>query len=196
MTAADHAAEALDAVPDLTLGECCSRWGVKSRNAIKARANRLGVELQVDTTTRRSIWPAEHLHLGDALHDHLQDGGTMADYAGPSLTPSAAVTDKPARPARVSSVTPSPAVTDAMLALLQALPLQPVASPPDPLAVHRGLAEAAELGAWLNSRELAALLQLAPGTVRGWADGACPRPGFRLERRTHRGVWWRVVTDT
>jgi hypothetical protein len=38
--------EALEALPDLTLGDCCQRWGVASRNAIKARAKALGVELR------------------------------------------------------------------------------------------------------------------------------------------------------
>jgi hypothetical protein len=186
----------LDAVPDLTLAECCARWGVSSRNSIKARAAALGVELRQESSTR-TVWPAEHLKLGDSLDAHLKARGTLKDYQGPSLTPvtdsSDAVPMPTAKPVRRSSVTPATDSSDAILALLQALPPPPA---PDPLSVARGLAEAAELGAWLNSRELAALLQLSPGTVRGWTDGACPRPGFRLQRRSDHGLWWRVIADS
>jgi hypothetical protein len=79
------------------------------------------------------------------------------------------------------------------MALVQmALALRP---PADPLAVPRALQEAAELGAWLSTKELAELVRMAPATARGWADGHTPRPGFRLERKTDHGVWWKVVSD-
>jgi hypothetical protein len=83
--------------------------------------------------------------------------------------------------------------TDGLMALAQmAMALR---SPADPLAVPRALQEASEMGAWLNTRELADLVRMAPGTVRGWRDGHSPRPGFRLVRKTDHGVWWQVVTD-
>ena len=74
-------------------------------------------------------------------------------------------------------------------------PLQaPPASPVVPLAVARGLAEAAQLGAWLSGQELARLLGVAPGTVRSWSTGHHPRPGFELERRKDgAAVWWKVA---
>lgn len=191
---------AVDAVPELTLGECCARWGVSSRNTIKARAAALGVELDQQSSTR-TVWPAEHLALGDALDDHLQAGGSLKDYKGPSLTPRTDSTDSsdaaaltPSKASRKASVTAPTDGSDALaLALLRALPPSP---PPDPLAVARGLADAAALGAWLSSKELGALLDLSPSTVRGWADGVRPRPGFRLQRRSDHGLWWRVVTDS
>jgi hypothetical protein len=84
--------EALEALPDLTLGECGQRWGVNSRNAIKARAAALGVELRRESSTR-TVWPAEHLALGDDLAGHLKKpGGTLANF-GRSLTPPADGTD-------------------------------------------------------------------------------------------------------
>jgi hypothetical protein len=67
--------------------------------------------------------------------------------------------------------------------------------PADPLSVPRALQEASEMGAWLSTRELADLMRMAPPTVRGWRDGHTPRPGFRLERKTDHGVWWKVVSD-
>ena len=68
--------------------------------------------------------------------------------------------------------------------------------PADPLAVPRALQVAAELGAWLSTKELAELVRMAPATVRGWGDGHTPRPGFRLVRKPDQGVWCRVVSDT
>jgi hypothetical protein len=195
--------EAVEALPDLTLGECCQRWGVNSRNAIKARAKALGVELRRESSTR-TVWPSEHLPLGDDLAEHLQKGGTLASF-GRSLTPPADGTEGggalAAEPRKVRpipsggpSLTPPADGTDALMALAQlALSLRPAA---DPLAVPRGLQEASELGAWLSTRELAELVGMAPATVRGWGEGHSPRPGFRLVRKTERGVWWQVVSDT
>jgi hypothetical protein len=74
--------------------------------------------------------------------------------------------------------------------------MAPPLPPADPLAVARGLAEAAALGAWLSTPELAHLLGMAPGTVRNWSDGHRPRPGFELERREDgASLWWRVVAE-
>ena len=194
---------ALEALPDLTLGECCERWGVSSRNSVKARAAALGVELRRESSTR-TVWPAEHLALGDELAEHLKKpGGTLANF-GRSLTPPADGTDgdgplvlEPRKGRPVPSQAPSPTSpadgTDGLMALAQmAMALRP---PADPLAVPRALQEASELGAWLSTRELADLVRMAPGTVRGWRDGHSPRPGFRLVRKTDHGVWWQVVTD-
>jgi len=60
--------------------------------------------------------------------------------------------------------------------------------------VALGLAEAAQLGAWLSGQELARLLGVAPGTVRSWSTGHRPRPGFELEpRKDGAAVWWKVA---
>lgn len=191
--------EALEALPDLTLAECCERWGVSSRNSVKARAAALGVELRRESSTR-TVWPAEHLALGDELAGHLRSGGTLAGF-GRSLTASADGTEGAsslAPEARKARPAPSPLAapadgTDGLMALAQmAMALCP---PADPLAVPRALQEASELGAWLSTRELADVVGASPATVRGWRDGHTPRPGFRLKRKTDRGVWWQVVSD-
>ena len=191
--------DALEALPDLTLADCCERWGVASRNAIKARAKALGVELRRESSTR-TVWPSEHLALGDELAEHLKTPrGTLANF-GRSLTPTADCSDgsfplapAPSKGRPVASLTPPTDGTDGLMALAQmALALRPTV---DPLAIPRALQEASEMGAWLSNRELADLLGMSPATVRGWADGHTPRPGFRLERKTDHGVWWRVVTD-
>jgi hypothetical protein len=191
--------EALEALPDHTLSECCERWGVSSRNSVKARAAALGVELRRESSTR-TVWPAAHLPLGDELAEHLKKpGGNLANF-GRSLTPPADGTDGasslvpvPSKGRPVASLTPPADGSDGLMALAQmAMALRP---PADPLTVPRAMQEAAEMGAWLSTRELADLLAMSPATVRGWRDGHTPRPGFRLERKTDRGVWWRMVTD-
>ncbi len=90
---------------------------------------------------------------------------------------------------------PSPSPPPSASVPPPAPPLQaPLAPPATPLAVALGLAEAAQLGAWLSGQELAQLLGVAPGTVRSWSTGHHPRPGFELERRKDgAAVWWKVA---
>jgi hypothetical protein len=97
----------------------------------------------------------------------------------------------------MDAIDTSPRGRDALAALAQfAATLVPQQSALDPLAVARGLAEAAALGAWLSTPELAQLLGMAPGTVRGWGTGHRPRPGFALERRKEgNALWWRVRAE-
>jgi len=194
-----------DASPDLTLADCCDRWGVASRNSIKARAAALGVELVRESSTR-TVWPAEFVDLGDQLAEHLKGkGATLASFPGSLPSPTAgtddserlsvmASTDSSSKSKR-SSLTAPTAGTDALAAMVQLVAaMAPLPPPPDPLAVARGLAEAADLGAWLSTPELAALLGMAPGTVRSWSTGHRPRPGFELERRKDgASVWWKVT---
>lgn len=71
--------------------------------------------------------------------------------------------------------------------------LQPPAPPADPLRRARLLSDAAELGVALSSAELAEIVGLSTSTVRSWADGHSPRPGFVLRReKTSGDVWWTV----
>jgi hypothetical protein len=201
----------LEALPDLTLAEASDRWGVSSRNTLKARAAALGVVLRRESSTR-TVWPAEYVALGDRLAEHLQSGGTLASF-GPSVTAptdgsdgvsqTAPFTpgDGSKRPRRSGGLSLMAATdgSDALGALIQlAAAMAPPPPPVDPLTVSRGLADAADLGAWLTTAELAQLLGMAAGTVRGWSTGHRPRPGFELEKRKDgAAVWWRVsdVTD-
>jgi hypothetical protein len=83
---------------DLTLGDCRDRWSI-SNNAVKSRAVALGVELRRESSTC-TVWPGEHLRLGDELHQHLQHPkATLANYEGPRLGSQA---DKDARDVRLS----------------------------------------------------------------------------------------------
>lgn len=100
--------------------------------------------------------------------------------------PSEIVSDE--RPGQIQTV---PA--DQMLAVLAAIAGQQQTPPADPMRCARALAEAAELGVALSTAELAGVLGMAVGTVRGLADGHSPRPGFTLRReKAGNAVWWTV----
>jgi hypothetical protein len=211
--------EPIDAAPDLTLSDAAARWGVSSSNTIKARAAALGVPLRRESSTR-TVWPAADVALGDRLAAHLkQPGATLANFpeALPSV-PSAGAgsgadgllsvmaagagsgAPKPARRGGGALSVPSAGAGSdgaALAALAQLAAAINPAPPADPLAVARGLSDAAALGAWLTPTELARLLGVAPGTVRSWSTGHRPRPGFELERRKDgASVWWRVSAST
>jgi hypothetical protein len=153
-------AEPLEAVPDLTLPEAAARWGVASRNSIKARAAALGVELRRDEPIH-TVWPAEAVALGDRLAKLLkQPGATLGNF------PEALVSDScrgcqwhhPGRP-------PGPQRSGG-----GAPPICPSVAP----------------GAVVSDGALSALLQLAaamapppqpahpPGCARGWLAGPGP----------------------
>lgn len=169
--------ELIEALPDLTLSEAGERWGVRSPNALKGRARALGVELHRDSPTR-TVCPAADIPLGDRLAEHLaKPGATLANF------PEAA----PAAPAAGAGSDGS-----ALAALAQLAAAMNPAPPADPLAVARGLSDAAALGPWLTPAELTRLLGMAPGTVRNWSSGHQHRPGFELERRKDgASVWWK-----
>jgi DNA-binding transcriptional ArsR family regulator len=63
----------------------------------------------------------------------------------------------------------------------------------DPLRRAKALNEAADLGVALSTAEMADVLGMAVGTVRGLPDGHQPRPGFSLRRQKNgNAVWWHV----
>lgn len=160
--------EALDPLPDLRLGEHGHRWGVSSLNSAKARAAALGVELRRESSTR-TVCPTEHLALGDELAEHLQKGGTLASF-GRSLTAAADGTDGPGSDGPGSS--------------------PPGRSP----VVPRTPQESAELGAWLDTSELALLIEMAPESVRGCGTGHGPRFGHKIRQSENvTRVWWEMA---
>jgi hypothetical protein len=180
---------------------------VSSRNSVKARAAALGVELRRESSTR-TVWPDEYVALGDRLAEHLKNGGTLASF-GPSVTAATDGSDgvtqtapftpgdgskRPRRSGGLSLMAPTDG-SDALAALVQlAAAMAPPPPPADPLTVSRGLAEAADLRAWLTTPELTQLQRMAPGTVRGWSTGHRPRPGFELEKRKEGASVWLKVT--
>jgi hypothetical protein len=164
--------------PDLTLQDCCERWGVNSRNSVKARAAALGVELRRESSTR-TVWPREDVPLGDELHEHLQSGGTLRDFPGalPQQAKSAAISTS-----KSVSVTSSAAASDAIaLALMQLLQQQSPSSSAGPLARARAMAEAADERLPLTTSELAEVVGLDQEELANLKAGTVLY-GFRLDR--------------
>lgn len=164
--------------PDLTLQECCDRWGVSSRNSVKARAAALGVELRRESSTR-TVWPRDDVPLGDELHDHLQAGGTLRDFPG--------ALPQPAKPAAITaprevSLAAAGGASDALaVALLQLLHQQTPPATAGPLARARAMAEAADQRLPLTTPELAELVGLDREEVENLRAGTLLY-GFRLSR--------------
>jgi hypothetical protein len=83
-----------DAPPGLSLVQCMARWSC-SRNTVKARARLLGVAL-FRAGDALTLWLEADLARGDELHQHLVDGGRLADFR-----PAIPTTPAPAAPAPV-----------------------------------------------------------------------------------------------
>lgn len=204
----DPTPQAVEAVPD---GQRLSDWhedrGIPRTNAY-GLLKLLGIKpdsRKVPDARKPVAWlSAEQIAALDPLAERLRDGATLASLQAQPLREemlqlqdqllSGTVRDRSAGAALAT--VPHDAGLSGMEALAQlAAALSPAAAP-DPLTVPRRLAEAAELGAWLTTPELAAVVGKAPGTVRGWSSGHSPRPGFVVEHRKEGGsVWWRVIAN-
>lgn len=63
---------------DVSVAELERRWGI-SRNALKARAKTLGIELQRKGPTL-TVWPKDRVADGDQLDAHCKSGGALATF--------------------------------------------------------------------------------------------------------------------
>jgi hypothetical protein len=181
--------------PDVSIADLERRWGI-SRNALKARAKALGIELQRKGPTL-TVWPGNQVADGDRLDSHCKAGGSLASFPGAvSVTPQASSDSSQLAVTTGLSLTPQDGSQLALLAaaVAAAMPTAPV----DPLRRAKALAEAAELGVALSSLELAELVGMSPATVAGWPTGHQPRPGFKLLRCKQKpggAVWWMVERE-
>jgi len=178
------AIDATPAPPDLNIRDLEQRWQI-SRNALRARATALGVVLRRVSSTL-TVWPGEAVELGDQLHQHLQQGGTLASFGGGSAittTSGAAVTASRGSSSPARGASSDWAVVEALAAVLQG---QQAA---DPLAMARGLADAADQRLPLTRKALAGLVGHG---IDGFKDG-CEKYGFRFRKHeSGSGVVWTV----
>jgi len=177
------AIDATPAPPDINIRELEQRWQI-SRNALRARATALGVELRRVSSTL-TVWPGEAVELGDQLHQHLQQGGTLASFGGGSaITTSSGAAVTASRGSRAGQGgLPDGFALELLAAVLQG---QQAA---DPLAMARGLAEAADQRLPLTRKALAGLVGHG---IDGFKDG-CEKYGFRFRKHeSGSGVVWTV----
>ena len=173
--------------PDVSIAELERRWEI-SRNALKARAKALGIELQRKGPTL-TTWPGDRVADGDRLDVHCKANGSLASFPG-----AVSVTPQASSDSSQLAVTPQGVSDGSQLAVLAAAVVAAMpAAPVDPLRRAKALAEAAELKVALSSPELAEVLGMSPATISGWMDGHSPRPGFSLRReKVGNAVWWTV----
>jgi hypothetical protein len=161
------ALELEEIAPDVSIAELEKQWGI-SRNALKARAKALGVELirQGPTLT---VWPGDRVAEAHRLDAHLKAGGAMAVFPGVAAASS---DSQPSVTPQGRSAGSQLAVTASKAGQLEALAAAMAAAMPapavDPLQRARGLAEAADAGLVLANDDLAALLGRG---VNQWRDG-------------------------
>lgn len=174
--------EAEVVVVDQPIRELEARWGI-TRNALKSRASALGVELvRVSSTDTR--WPGAFIDLGDDLHEHLQQGGTLKDFPGSKVSVtggSGAIT--------ATKKASGAAAEDLVLALAKAMGNTISLPATDPLRRAKALAEAADNALVLTSDELAAI---GVRGVDGFADGDLAY-GYAFSKHQQRNrVLWTV----
>ena len=167
---------ALEAIPaDLNIRDLEARWGI-SRNALKARAKALGVEL-IRVTSKQTAWPGAFIELGEQLHHHLQSGRPMAEFGGV-----APVSDG-------TAITGTAPVASDVVSLLARI----AANSEDPLKRPDGLHRAAEANLPLNAADLKALG--VRGVINSRGD-IVDRYGYRFQRHQPGGKgserWWTV----
>jgi hypothetical protein len=170
--------------PDVSIADLERRWGI-SRNALKARAKALGVELQRKGPTL-TVWPGDRVGDGDRLDEHCKAGGALASFPG-AVGRHLAVTPQDGSQL---AVTPQDVTDSSQLALLAAALAGAMPSPTtDPLQRARGLAEAADAALVLTTADLAGLLGQGVST---WRDGHLAY-GYRFTRHQQgRQVLWTV----
>jgi hypothetical protein len=176
--------------PDISIAELEKRWGI-SRNALKARAKALGIELQRKGPTL-TTWPGDRVADGDRLHAHCKEGGSLASFPGAvSVTPQASSDSSQLAVTPGLSLTPQGVTDSSQLAVLAAALAGAMPSPPaDPLQRARGLAETADAGLVLTATDLGALLGHG---VTSWRDGHLAY-GYRFSRHKQgTQVLWTVT---
>ena len=66
----------------ISLPELEQRWSI-SRNALKARAQMLDIEL-IKISSTCTLWPHDSIAIGDALNAHLKGGNSSKSFYGSS----------------------------------------------------------------------------------------------------------------
>lgn len=183
------ALELEEVTPDASIADLEKRWGI-SRNALKARAKALGIELQRKGPTL-TVWPGDRIHDGDRFNEHLKSGAAMASFPGV-----VAVTPHGGSDAAQLAVTPHGGGGDQLAVLAAAISAAMPAPAVDPLARARGLAEVADAALVLTNGDLESLLGQG---ISSWKEGHLAY-GYQFHRHQQgRQVLWtvsRAVTAT
>lgn len=181
----------IDRVP---ISQLPSRYGI-ARSALYTRLKDLKIEAQKQG--KKAFVNASQLQQLDALHDHIQKGGTTGEFLkqssrsgqlstqdSPGLS-SGVVQDSPGQ------ITTSP--TAALVTVVEAI-VKRLMPAPTRLSYLRELEEAYSQGWLLSTSELADLLKLTPRTIAEYGDEFSDA-GFTFTRAGKRKggeIAWRV----
>jgi hypothetical protein len=170
--------------PDVSIADLERRWGI-SRNALKARAKALGIEL-IRKGPTLTVWPGNQVADGDRLDAHCKAGGSLASFPGAvSVTPQASSDSSQLAVTPGLSLTPQDGSQLAVLAAAVAAAM-PTASA-DPLRRAKALAEAADNALVLTTDELVAI---GVKGVDGFADGDLAFGyAFSKHQQRNRTLW-------
>ncbi|HEY9795859.1 MAG TPA: hypothetical protein V6D30_09475 [Leptolyngbyaceae cyanobacterium] len=157
----------VDRVP---VSQLPSRYGI-ARSALYTRLKDLKIE--PEKQGKKAFVNASQLQRLDALHEHIQKGGTTGEFLKQFESPVQLPTeDSPGQSRAIVQDSPGQITTSppaALVAVVEAV-VKRLMPTPTRLSHLRELEEAYSKGWLLSTSELADLLGLAPGTITDYGE--------------------------
>ncbi len=175
--------DAILALKRMQVSELPKRYNI-ARSAVYTRLKDLGIEPEKEG--RRAYVSAQQLQFLDALHEHLQQGGSTTEFLKQKERDSSSLEPKIEDTLNLNSKLPETAVEELVKRLIP--------NTGNRLAYLRELEEACEKGWLLSTQELADLLMFSPDAILGYGEKFTDA-GFLFTRagmRIHGEVAWRV----
>jgi hypothetical protein len=181
----------IDLIP---VSQLPSRYGI-ARSALYTRLKDLKIE--PEKQGKKAFVNAFQLQQLDALHSHIQKGGTTGEFLKQQLSPGQLATqDSPGQSSAVVQDSPgqiTTSTTAALVTVVEAI-VKRLMPAPSRLSYLRELEEAYSQGWLLSTSELADLLGLTPGTITDYGEEFSDA-GFTFTRAGKRKggeIAWRV----
>jgi hypothetical protein len=164
------------------------------KSAVYTRLEILGIK--PEKVGIRSYVNAEQLALLDEFHMFIQKGGNKAEFLEMKGMQKKADPDEDFESSSgLSTVQPDMVQLVTAIAAQIAAKIQPVTPEPDPLAYYKALEEAVKHGWQLKTSEIAYLLDLTPGEIKGYGD-RFTEAGFVFTQAGYRSkgeIAWKVT---
>lgn len=148
----------IDRVP---VSQLPSRYGI-ARSALYTRLKDLKIE--PEKQGKKAFVNATQLQQLDALHNHLQTGGTTGEFLKQSSSPGQSSTIVQDSPVQITA-----SGTATLITVVEAI-VKRLMPTPSRLSYLRELEEAYSQGWLLSTSELADLLKLTPKTIAEYGD--------------------------
>jgi hypothetical protein len=181
----------IDRVP---VSQLPSRYSI-ARSALYTRLKDLKIE--PEKQGKKAFVNAEQLQQLDALHEHIQKGGTTGAFLKQQSSPGhLAAEDSPGQSSKFVQDSPGQMTTSSTAALVTVVEaiIKRLIPAPSRLSYLRELEEAYSNGWLLSTSEMADLLGLTPGTITDYGEEFSDA-GFTFTRAGKRKggeIAWRV----